>query len=239
MAKTQQQIDDERKENEYRDLMQLSQYSPLIKIKALDAGRGHPPTRYEIVYTCRGKLKTGGIGNRFLVRMTLPAIYPRDLPDFRCVDPPTIDHPHILGDWICIGHEHGMPVGLPLREYVIGAGQMIQWQKDTEGRGGPVDNRPLVGKEPEPERPQPAIPTQTALPPRPSRPDEEPLIIVVEESQPTAPLPVSLQPTLPRPEAESISIVVEDVETESGVIVLDDDLKKTDEGTIVINVLDE
>lgn len=170
MAKTKAQIMEERKENEYRDLMQLSQYSPLVKIRALDAGRGRAPTRYEIIYTCRGYLDRGHrhIGNRFLVRMTLPADYPFCTPDFRCVDPPTIDHPHILGDWICIGHQTRMPVGLPLRQYVIGVGEMIQWRKATDGRGSPVDTRPLVGREPDQAqapRPVPSTPPPTAAPP--------------------------------------------------------------------------
>jgi len=170
MAKTKAQIMEERKQNEYRDLMQLSQYSPLIKIRALDGGRGRAPTQYEIVYTCRGYLdwEHRHIGNRFVVRMTLPTDYPFCTPDVRCVDPPTINHPHIFGDWICIGHQTSMPVGLPLRQYVIGVGEMIQWHKATDGRGGPVDTRPLVGREPDQAqapRLVPATPPPTTAPP--------------------------------------------------------------------------
>lgn len=170
MAKTKAQLVEERKGNEYKDLMQLSQYSPLIKIRPLDAGRGRAPTKYEIVYTCRGYVDRhkNDVRDRFVLEMELKANYPYELPDFHCVDPPHIDHPHILGNWVCIGHQTNMPLGLPLRQYVIGVGEMIQWRKATDGRGGPLDTRPLVGREPDQPQPQqPSAPSPTIVPPPP------------------------------------------------------------------------
>lgn len=184
MAKTKAQIMEERKENESRDLMQLSQYSPLIKIRALDAGRGHAPTQYEIVYTCRGYAPKyhRQIRDRFVVRMTLPADYPFCTPNFHCVDPPTIEHPHIFeSGWICVGHETGMPVGLQLRQYVIGVGEMIQWRKATDGKGDPVDTRPLVGREPDQAQapqPVPSTPPTAAPPPKAPAPPASGRIVI-------------------------------------------------------------
>lgn len=152
---SQSQIDDERKENELRDLIKLSEYSPLIKIKSLDSGQGHPPTRYQIEYTCHGYSKPGVKADFFRVFMTLPADYPRSLPIFQ-YDPKTpIYHNNVftsyqgINQYICIGHDNSMPVGLPLREYVVGVGQMIQWRKPDIGIKNAVDDRPLVGKEPD------------------------------------------------------------------------------------------
>ena len=98
MAKSKTQVIEERKQNEYQDLMRLSRYSPLVKIRALDGGPGRAPTQYEIVYTCRGFIQRPHlVGERFVLRMTLPSNYPYALPDFRCINPPHIQHPHILG----------------------------------------------------------------------------------------------------------------------------------------------
>jgi len=247
MAKTQREIDDERKENEYHDLMRLSQYSPLIKIRALDAGRGHPPTRYEIVYTCRGYRKPGEIADRFVVRMRLPAAYPRELPYFEYDEQTPIYHPHVFENfygrqrWICIGHQNDMAVGLPLREYVIGVGEMIQWRRGVERGVRPVDERSLVGREPEPERPQPSMPPVTPPQP-PSQPREEPLVIVFEPpipkpSQPPAPAPSPTQP--PTPGREDLIIVVKEPTAEPEIVItLDEGQSKAGEEPVVIEILE-
>ncbi|CAG0935169.1 hypothetical protein TFLX_04001 [Thermoflexales bacterium] len=266
MAKIQREIDDERKENEYQDLMLLAQYSPLVKIEALDAGHGHPPTQYRITYTCRGYRAPGSIAERFVVSMTLPADYPRVLPDFHCVEPTSIYHPHIHDDWICIGHQRGMPVGLPLREYVVGVGEMIQWRKDTDGLGKPVDERPLEGAEPEPARPQPQVSAQTPLPPRPPRHEDKPLLIEVVGVLTPAATPAALTPSVSKlsrpdeaslvievvesnspqppsparitdPSEEALIITVDGPPTESDLIVLDDKPGADEDGLIVISAV--
>jgi ubiquitin-protein ligase len=148
---TLQELDDERLQREYEELMLLSECSDLIKVKATDGGKGRLPHHFDITYTCRGyKNARMEVGNNFLVHISLPADYPRALP--LCVyDASTpIFHPHIFPElgginyYICIGHR--LQVGLPLKEYVIGIGEMIQWKRDTDGRGAPVDLRPLVNE---------------------------------------------------------------------------------------------
>jgi hypothetical protein len=149
---SQKQLDDERKENELQDLLKLSKYSSLIKVKASHTKQKNPPTYYEIEYKCKGYRSPGKTAEYFKVYMTLPADYPRSLPIFQ-YDPKTpIHHKNIfssyqgINQYICIGHDPAMSVGLPLREYVIGVGQMIQWRKPAQGKA--LDTRSLVGKEP-------------------------------------------------------------------------------------------
>lgn len=187
MSKSQRQLDDERKANEYQDLMQLSEYSPLIKIKALDAKGGLPPTHYEITYTCRGYNRPGQMAERFVVYMVLGADYPRVLPLFQYDSATPIYHPHVfpslsgVSNYICIGHNNSMAIGLPLREYVLGVGEMIQWRKDA-GTNQPADVRSLVGREPIPNAsvdelpPAPAVPASIAPAPLITI-SEEPIVI--------------------------------------------------------------
>lgn len=264
-ARTLSELDDERKENEYNDLMQLSQYSPLITIKALDGRPGRPPTRYEIVYMCRGYSVPGMIAERFVVNMSLPASYPRDLPYFEYDASTPIYHPHVFSHnrWICIGHERGMPVGLPLRQYVIGVGEMIQWRKDTDGRGGPVDERSLVGVEPEAEVPSaPAARPGEAPPPPPPREDDLSMLIEIEEAiEPvpqSAPIPTPAETVPPAPvspSSEPVIVVISEPSSERPrptepdhqpspsteqplIIVLEPDAADHD-APIVIDILDD
>lgn len=139
---------DIRKQNEFEDMMHLSAKSRFIKIRALDAGHGHPPTRYEIIYTCKGYYAPGKIAERFLVYLTLTSAYPTELPLFQ-YDPSTpIYHPNVFPEYsgtrhyICIGHDNRVVPGLPLRQYIIGVGHMIQHRKGYNLT--PIDTRELV-----------------------------------------------------------------------------------------------
>ena len=66
-----------------------------------------------------------------------------------------------------------MPLGQKLRQYVIGVGEMIQWRKATDGHGGPIDTRELVGREPEAPQPE-AKPTPASEKP-PAGPIQPPV----------------------------------------------------------------
>lgn len=159
MPRTEAQLVVERLQNEYEDLMQLSESSKVIKIRNLNGGPAYPPTQYEITYLCPGYLNSRReIHRRWVVKMSLPEGYPRELPRFDHENPRSSFHPHVWGTWICIGHDSEMPVGLRLRRYVLGVAEMILWRKGGEGKGGPIPfDIPLEGDNPQESKDEPKV----------------------------------------------------------------------------------
>lgn len=161
MADSRRELRDRRLLGEYKELMDLSSRSPLVKIEAVS--RHFPPTEYMVTYNCLGYLDSSrtktGTGHK--VRITLTESYPQVPPIFQYETP--IFAPYFMtqyaasehggkniSNYICIGHI-GTP-RLPLRNFVIGVGKMIQFRFDSRSGNKPLDTRSLEGADvPEPD----------------------------------------------------------------------------------------
>lgn len=153
MSESRQQLRDKRLLGEYKELMEFSARSLLVKIEPV--GPHFPPTEYLVTYNCLGytdssmtKTTTG-----HKMRITLPERYPEVPPIFQYeskVWAPAFFESYTASEhggrtirrYICIGHI-GTP-RLPLLAFVIGVGHMIQLRRDARGYK-PIDTRSLEG----------------------------------------------------------------------------------------------
>jgi len=195
---------DERLKNEYEDIMKLSQYSPLISIEPV---KGNPPIEYLIVYNCKGYTDSSKkkIAECHKVRLNIPEGYPAKEPVFTALTP--ISHPHIFNRYICVGHWSGPK--LTLRQYIIGVGEMIQWKKGIDGNSKPIDNRELVGKEPEEPKPDESEEKARKEPEEP-----EIKIDILPDSQPVSHLQDAVVIEFLEDKAEKEPIKIELIETD-------------------------
>lgn len=153
MGDSRRELRDRRLLGEYKELMEFSARSPLVKIE--QQGQKFPPTEYLVTYDCVGytdsSQKRTTTGHK--VRITLPERYPQAPPIFQYES--NVWSPRFFGsytasehggktirNYICIGHV-GRP-DLPLRTFVIAVGHMIQLRRDA-GDTKPVDTRSLEG----------------------------------------------------------------------------------------------
>lgn len=153
MAHSARELRDRRLAGEYRQLMEFSDRSPLVTVQAV--GHNMPPTEYMVTYNCKGytdssrrKITTG-----HKIHITLPSNYPQVPPIFQFksnVWAPRFmnsfrasEHGNkVIDNYICIGHI-GTPE-IPLVNFVLGVGHMIQLQRDAPGMK-PIDTRSLEG----------------------------------------------------------------------------------------------